>query len=65
MSRLEHYTSKCPNKNIIILRDGEKESVGDESRCKSMSELTDAGNVEYYVNGESLVIRRSLNALNN
>jgi hypothetical protein len=65
VSRLEHYTSKCPNKNIIILRDGEKESVGDESRCKSMSELTDAGNVEYYVNGESLVIRRSLNALNN
>jgi hypothetical protein len=39
VSRLEHYTSKCPNKNIIILRDGEVESAGDESRCKSMSNL--------------------------
>ena len=65
MSRLEHYTSKCPNKNIIILRDGEVESAGDESRCKSMPELEDTSNVEYYVNGEFLVIRKSLNALNN
>jgi hypothetical protein len=59
---LGHYTSKCPNKRIMILRyDGEIESTSDESEYESMTTLENASNVEYVVNGEFFVIRRYLN----
>ena len=61
MSRtwIGHYASDCPNKKLMILRDdGEVELANDE--CESMSALEDVSDVKD-VNGESLVIRRSLN----
>jgi hypothetical protein len=46
----------------MILRDDEEvESARNEFKYKSMSELKDASDVEYNVDREFLVIRRSLN----
>jgi hypothetical protein len=46
----------------MILRDDEEvESARNEFKYESMSELKDASDVEYNVDREFLVIRRSLN----
>jgi len=46
---------------MILRDDGVVESASDESECESMSALEDASDIEYVVNDESLVIKRSLN----
>jgi hypothetical protein len=46
---------------MILRNDGEVESVSDESKCENISGLEDADDVEYVVNGEFIVIMRSLN----
>jgi len=46
---------------MILRDDGEVESTTDESEYKSIWVLKDVSDVEYVVNNESLVIRRSLN----
>jgi len=48
---------------MILRYDREVESPSDESECESMPTFEDANDVEYAVNGESLVIKRSLNVL--
>jgi hypothetical protein len=37
------------------------DAVNDEFECDNMSALKDASDIEYIVNGESFVIKRSLN----
>jgi len=46
---------------MILRDDGEVELANDKYECDSMSALEDVSDVEDIVNGESLVIRRSLN----
>jgi hypothetical protein len=46
---------------MILRDDGEVELATDESEYKSMWALKNVSDVEYVVNNESLVIRRSLN----
>ena len=55
---LEYCALECPNKRITILRD---DAVNDEFECDNMPALRDASDIEYIVNGESFVIKRSLN----
>jgi hypothetical protein len=42
----------------MILRD---DTVNDEFECDNMPALGDASDIEYIVNGESFIIKRSLN----
>ena len=59
-----HITSQCPNKRIMIARvNGEVETKSEEDDDQ-MPSLKDAcnDNVEYLVEGESLVARRALSA---
>jgi len=63
---LGNYALENPHTRIMILRyDREVESPSNESEWKSMPTFEDANDVEYAVNGESLVIKRSLNVLVN
>ena len=63
---LGNYAIENPHKRIMIFRyDRQVESPSDESECESMPTFEDANDVEYAVNGESLVIKRSLNVLVN
>ncbi|RVW45606.1 hypothetical protein CK203_091543 [Vitis vinifera] len=59
-----HIVSQCPNKRIMIARvDGEveTESEEDDDQMPSLEDACD-DNVEYPVEGESLVARRALSA---
>ena len=59
-----HIASQCPNKRTMIARiDGEVEieSEGDDDQIPSLEDACD-DNVEYPVEGESLVERRALSA---
>nr|XP_023887116.1 uncharacterized protein LOC111999228 [Quercus suber] len=59
-----HIASQCPNKRTMIARiDGEveTESEGDDDQIPSLEDACD-DNVEYPVEGESLVARRALSA---
>ncbi|XP_065635613.1 uncharacterized protein LOC136070113 [Quercus suber] len=59
-----HIASQCPNKRTMIARiDGEveTESEGDDDQIPSLEDACD-NNVEYLVEGESLVARRTLSA---
>ena len=59
-----HIASQCPNKRTMIVRiDGEVEtkSEGDDDQIPSLEDACD-DNVEYPVEGESLVARCALNA---
>ena len=59
-----HIASQCPNKRTMIARiDGEVEtkSEGDDDQIPSLEDACD-DNVEYPVEGESLVARRALSA---
>lgn len=46
---------------MILRNDGEVKSVSDESKYENISRLEDVGDVEYVVNGEFIVVMRSLN----
>ena len=61
---LGNYAIENPY-NMILRYDREVESPSYESECESMPTFEDANDVEYAVNGESLVIKRSLNVLVN
>ena len=57
-----HIASQCPNKRTIIASiDGEveTESEGDDDQIPSLKDACD-DNVEYPMEGESLVARRAL-----
>ena len=57
-----HIASQCPNKRTMIaLLDGEVEtkSEGDDDQIPSLEDACD-DNVEYPVEGDSLVARRAL-----
>ena len=59
-----HIASQCPNKRTMIARiDGEVEieSEGDDDQISSLEDACD-DNVEYLVEGESLVARCALSA---
>ena len=59
-----HIASQCPNKRTMIARiDGEveTESEGDDDQIPLLEDACD-DNVEYPVEGESLVARYTLNA---
>jgi hypothetical protein len=59
-----HTASQCPNKRTTIARvDGEveTESVGDDDQMPILEDVCD-DDVEYPVEGESLVARRALSA---
>ena len=59
-----HIASQCPNKRTMITRiDGEveTESEGDDDQIPSLEDACD-DNVEYLVEGESLVARHALSA---
>ncbi|KAK4552365.1 hypothetical protein RGQ29_032073 [Quercus rubra] len=59
-----HIASQCPNKRTMIARiDGEveTESEGDDDQIPSLEDACD-DNVQYPVEGESLVARRALSA---
>ena len=59
-----HIASQCPNKRTMIARiDGEveTESEGDDDQFPSLEDACD-DNVEYPVEGKSLVVRGALNA---
>ena len=59
-----HIASQCPNKRTMIARiDGEvkTESEGDDDQIPSLKDASN-DNVEYPVEGESLVARRALSA---
>ena len=59
-----HIASQCPNKRTMITHvDGEVEveSEGDDDQIPSLEDACD-NDVEYSVEGESLVARRALSA---
>ena len=59
-----HIALQCPNKRTMIARiDGEveTESEGDDDQISSLEDACD-DNVEYLVEGESLMARRALSA---
>ncbi|RVW89224.1 hypothetical protein CK203_032601 [Vitis vinifera] len=59
-----HIASQCPNKRTMIARvDGEMETESEENddQMPSLEDVCD-NNVEYPVEGESLVVRRALSA---
>ena len=61
---VRHIASQCPNKRTMIaLIDGEveTESERDDDQILSLKDACD-DNVEYPVEGESLVARRALSA---
>jgi len=56
-----HYASECANRRVMILSDdGEIVSTSEETNCDEMPPLEDAGDLEYDVGDEVLVIRRLL-----
>ena len=57
-----HIASQCPNKRTMIVRvdeEVETESKEDDDQMPSLEDACD-DNVEYPVEGESLVARRAL-----
>ena len=59
-----HIASQCPNKRTIIARvegEVEIESEGDDDQIPSLEEACD-NDMEYPVEGESLVARHALSA---
>ncbi|KAI9195068.1 hypothetical protein LWI28_011352 [Acer negundo] len=54
-----HIASQCPNKRVMVLKDGGIESEG-ESDNESMPHLEDTSDNAYPVGGELLVARRAL-----
>uniref|UniRef100_A0A2N9I824 CCHC-type domain-containing protein n=1 Tax=Fagus sylvatica TaxID=28930 RepID=A0A2N9I824_FAGSY len=61
---VDHIASQCPNKRTMIARVNEEVETESESDADQMPLLEDACNddVEYPVEGESLVARRALSA---
>ena len=62
--RVGHIASQCPNKRTMITRvDGEveTESEEDDDQMPSLEDACD-DNIEYPMEGESLVARRALSA---
>ena len=59
-----HIASQCPNKRAMVMRDGGEIETKAESDEDSMPPLEDDNEdgVEYPVEGEAPVVRRSLNA---
>jgi len=55
---LKYCALECPNKRIMILTN---DAVNDEFECDNMPALGDVSDIEYIVNGESFIIKRSLN----
>ena len=59
-----HIASQCPNKRTIIARvegEVEIESEGDDDQSQSLEEACD-NDMEYPMEGESLVARHALSA---
>jgi len=57
---LGYCAHECLNKRIIVIKDdGEMESASKDD-LKGMPKLDDCSDLEYVVQGKSLVIRRSL-----
>jgi hypothetical protein len=55
-------TSQCPNKRVMILCDNREVEIENDDNYEKMSPLEDdsADDVEYMVEGESLVVRHAL-----
>ena len=60
-----HIASQCPNKRVMIMHDNgevETESEGDSDDMPPLKDISENDGVEYPVEDESLVARRTLNA---
>ena len=58
--RIDHTTSKCPNKRGMILKDVRNIKTVGNSDDESMPCLEDISNAEYPIDGELLIAKRAL-----
>ena len=58
-----HIALQCPNKNVMVMKANNEVETDEEDEEEKMPPLEDADDVyvEYLVEGETLVVRRTLN----